>query len=67
MNLCVHLEDFEVHAVWNFFAMSYGKAPCDGVEGTVKWLAPKASLQRPLRDKILLSYELFLWAKEGAA
>jgi hypothetical protein len=46
INLCHHKEDFGIEAEWNFFATSHGKGPCDGVGGTVKRLAAKASLQR---------------------
>ena len=46
LNLCHHNEDFGMDAEWNFFATSHGKGPCDGLGGTVKRLAAKASLQR---------------------
>ncbi|CAF2174414.1 unnamed protein product [Rotaria magnacalcarata] len=45
-NLCFHEEDFGVKAEWHFFATSHGKGPCDGIGGTVKRLAARASLQR---------------------
>jgi hypothetical protein len=35
-NLCCHELDFGNSAEWHFFAISYGKGPCDGVGGTVK-------------------------------
>ena len=35
------------------------KGECDGVGGTVKRLAARASLQRPYRDPILTPYQLF--------
>ena len=47
LNLCHHEIDFGMSAEWNFFATSHGKGPCDGVGGTVKRLATRASLQRP--------------------
>ena len=31
----------------HLFATSHGKGPCDGIGGTVKRLATRASLQRP--------------------
>ena len=34
-----------------FFATSQGKQPCDGIGGTVKQLAAKASLQRILQNQ----------------
>ena len=48
---------------WNFFVTSHGKSPCDGVGGTVKRLATRASLQQPY-DKQLLSAEVFRFCKE---
>ena len=45
LNLCHHKKDFGLSAEWNFFATSHGKGPCDGLSGTVKRLATKASLQ----------------------
>ena len=35
-----------------FLATSHGKGPCDGIGGTVKRLATKASLQRTLDCQI---------------
>lgn len=46
INLCHHFYDFNVEAEWHFFATSHGKGPCDGIGGTVKRLAARASLQR---------------------
>ena len=45
LNLCHHKADFGVDAEWHFFATSHGKGPCDGLGGTVKRLAARASLQ----------------------
>lgn len=53
MNLSLHEKDFTIKAQWSFFATSHGKTECDGIGGTVKRLARKASLQRPLQDQIL--------------
>ena len=50
--LCHHLEDFGIPAEWHFFATSHGKGPCDGLGGTVKRQAAKASLQRAYTDQI---------------
>jgi len=52
INLCHHKKDFGIEAEWNFFATSHGKGPCDGVGGTVKRLAAKASLQRCAEHKL---------------
>ena len=64
-NLAHHEEDFGVPAEWHFFATSHGKGPCDGVGGTVKRLAARASLQRPYNDQIQTPVQLFNWAKEN--
>ena len=59
LNLAHHAEDFNLHAKWNFFATSHGKQPCDGIGGTVKRLAAKASLQRNLQNQILTPEAMF--------
>jgi hypothetical protein len=64
-NLCHHLEDFKIEAEWHFFATAHGKGPCDGVGGTVKRLAAKASLQRPYDDQILSAVQLYEWAQKN--
>ncbi len=48
-----------------FFATSHGKGPCDGVGGTVKRLAARASLQQPYANQLQTPLELFSWAKEN--
>jgi hypothetical protein len=50
-------------AEWHFFATSHGKGPCDGVGGTVKRLAARASLQRPVNNQILTPRQLFEFAQ----
>ena len=45
INLCHHKDDFNLEHVCNFFATSHGKSACDGIGGTVKRPAAKASLQ----------------------
>ncbi|CAH0556044.1 unnamed protein product [Brassicogethes aeneus] len=62
INLCLHKKDFNVPAEWNFFATSHGKSPCDGIGGTVKRLAARASLQATLDNHILTPLDLFNWA-----
>lgn len=59
VNLCQHVTDFGVSAEWHFFATSHGKGPCDGVGGTVKRLAAKASLQRPYDKQIMTPRQLY--------
>ena len=58
LNLCHHKDDFRVAAEWNFCATSHGKAACDGLGGTVRRLAARASLQRPYNDQIMQMYQL---------
>ena len=62
INLCRHTEDFGVSAEWHFSATSHGKGACDGVGGTVKRLAARASLQRPYDQQIMTPRQLFEWA-----
>jgi hypothetical protein len=42
---------------------SHGKSACDGVVGTLKRLAAKASLQQPYNDQIMTSHQLYEWAQ----
>ena len=65
INLCHHEEDFGVHAEWHFFATSHGKGPCDGLGGTIKRLAARASLQRPYAQQIMTPRQLFEWATDS--
>lgn len=65
VNLCHHKNDFDVCAEWNFFATSHGKSPCDGIGGTVKRLAARASLQRPSGNQILIPADLFAYCDEN--
>ena len=61
-NLAYLEEDYRVPAEWHFFATSHGKGPCDGIGGTVKRLATKASLQRTLDCQIQTPHQLYEWA-----
>lgn len=62
-NLCLHKQDFGVPAEWHIYATSHGKRPCDGLGGTFKRAAAKASLQRPLENQIVSVKDLVFWAK----
>ena len=62
INLCHHKEDFGITAEWHFSATAHGKGACDGLGGTVKRLAARASLQRPYNDQIMTARQLFDWA-----
>ena len=53
VNLCSHEADFRIKAEWHFSATSHGKSACDGVGGTVKRLAARASLQKPYDQQIM--------------
>ena len=64
LNLCYHQEDFSMQCIWNFFATSHGKSPCDGIGGTVKRLATRASLQRPVNNQILTAKEMFQFCEK---
>lgn len=61
VNLCHHVEDFGCDAEWHFFVTSHGKGPSDGLGGTVKREARRASLQRPLDGQITTPRHLFDW------
>ena len=61
-NLCYHEEDYGIAAEWHFSATSHGKGACDGIGGTVKRLAARASLQKPYSDQIMTPRQLFDWA-----
>ena len=58
-NLTYHKQDFGIDAEWHFFATSHGKNACDGVGGSLKRLAAKASLQRPIEDQILTPLQFY--------
>jgi len=62
LNLCHHKDDFGVKAEWHFSATSHGKGACDGLGGTIKRLAARASLQRPYNDQLMTPRQLFDWA-----
>ena len=65
INLCHHKADFGMPAERHFLATSHGKGACDGIGGTVKRLAARASLQRPYDQQIITPYQLYEWAAEN--
>ena len=65
INICNHEADFGIQAEWHFSATSHGKGASDGVGGTVKLLAARASLQRPYERQIMTPLQLFEWASEN--
>lgn len=64
VNLCEMQIEHKIKVEWNFFATYHGKSPCDGLGGTFKRLASRASLQRPYRDQLLTVKDLFEWVKQ---
>ncbi|XP_025262218.1 uncharacterized protein LOC112637213 [Camponotus floridanus] len=56
--------NFGIAAEWHFFPTSHSKGPCDGIGGTLKRLAARASLQR-INNPIRTPQELFTWATEA--
>ena len=65
LNLCHHKADFGIEAEWHFSATSHGKSACDGLGGTVKRLAARASLHRPYEHQIMTPFQLYQWAIEN--
>lgn len=65
VTLCSHEADFGIKAEWHFSATSHGKGACDGVGGTVKCLAARASLQKPYNQQIMTPIQLYQWAKDN--
>ena len=64
LNLCLHEHDFGMSAEWHFFATSHGKGPSDGIGGTIKREAARASLQRIDTGQILSPIELHEFVKD---
>ena len=60
----MYIQDFGITAEWNFCATSRWKNLCNRVGGSVKCLATRASLQRPLDNQILTPYQLFKFASQ---
>ncbi len=57
--------DFGVLAQWHFFATSHEKGPSDGIGGTIKREATKASLQHPYHDQILTPQKLYEFTRSN--
>ena len=58
VNIYNHENDFGIPAEWHFFATVHGKDPYDGLGGTLKRLAARASLQHPSQDQITTAHYL---------
>lgn len=71
VNLYYHKIDFGIAAEWHFFATAHGKEPCDGIGGTMKRQAVRASLQRlsdnQTDNQITNAQELFEWAGQDSS
>jgi hypothetical protein len=63
INIIKHKEDFGIDCEWHFHATAHGKGPCDGVGGTIKRMASRASLTDEYDGIITNAAELFKWAK----
>ena len=65
INICHHMNDFNLSCEWHFFATSHGKNACDGIGGTVKRATARASLQRAMDKQILTPLDMFQFCKEN--
>ncbi|XP_037033164.1 uncharacterized protein LOC119072128 [Bradysia coprophila] len=60
-----HKIDFGYECEWHFHATSHGKGPCDGIGGTLKRSAARASLGRTYEKQIDSAELLFEWASSS--
>lgn len=65
LNVYFHKIDFGYDCEWHFHATSHGKGPCDGIGGTLKRCATRASLARPYENQIDSAELLFKWASSS--
>ena len=49
--------------IWKQSGTSHGKSACDGIGGTVKRPATKASLKRPDHNQILTPLDMFSYCE----
>ena len=61
-NLRHHFDDFHLEQ-WKQSGTSHGKSACDGIGGTVKRPATKASLKRPAHNHILTPLDMFSYCE----
>lgn len=59
LNLSFHEDDFHIKAEWHFFATCHVKSTCEGIRGTVKRLAVKASLHIIYNEQIMTPRQLY--------
>lgn len=65
LNVYFHKIDFGYDCEWHFHATSHGKGPCDGLGGTLKRSATRASLARAYENQIDTAEILFEWASSS--
>ena len=65
INPCHHQADFGIKVERRFSATSHGKSAHDGLGGTVKRLAARASLYRPYEQQIMTQFQLYEWVREN--
>lgn len=63
INLMHHREDFGIETEWRFHAIAHGKGACDGIGAILKREVIRASLQAKSTEAILISEDLYNWAK----
>ena len=63
LNLTFHKQDFGFDAVWNFFATSHGKSPCDGLGATIKIKLTIESLSRTKTNPIFTALQAYEFCK----
>lgn len=63
VNLYFHEKDFGIPAEWHFSPTAHGKGAPDGIGGSVKRLAARASLHLPPEEQIVDAQGLYNWAQ----
>jgi len=64
-NLIHHEEDFGIKAEWHYNATAHGKSAYDGIGGTLKREAYRASLIAKPDNALLTAETLYNWAKSN--
>lgn len=62
INLCYHYNDFKILSEWHFYATLHGKSPCDGIGGTLKRMATRASLQNVNKEFTSTAKQFYEWS-----
>lgn len=58
-NIVYHYKDFQIVAIWTFFATAHGKSSCDGIGGNIKRCAANESLRRSPHEAIVCAADMF--------